>query len=304
MIAGCDRASPRLKDALLVRSSIVGDVIVYRARRLNAVVQREIDRLARDLPDLKIFVVCYEPGYLSARHSIPGKSYCYGWKDLGSLPYPQKLCANSDDAVSQPQAQSGYKKFSGEMTAGHHDLAVMKFFLDCPDFDRYWLIEDDVRCSGPWTDIFGELAKSNADLLMTVVQNYLEVPKWYWWHSLVTGKDTLPRAEQLKGFTPFCRLSGACMRAVDQKYREGWGGHYEVTWPNIALVSGLSVEDVGGEGSYTPTDRRGRFYVCTPGSAHLFPGTFVFRPCFHDMGVSEFGRDVTVRTMLWHPVKA
>jgi hypothetical protein len=35
----------------------------------------------------------------------------------------------------------------------------------------------------------------------------------------------------------------------------------------------------------------------------LFPGTFVYRPPFYDMGVSEFGKDVTPHTMLWHPVK-
>jgi len=189
------------------------------------------------------------------------------------------------------------------MVNGHHDLAVISFFLVHPHFERYWLIEDDVRYSGPWTEIFTELARSSADLLMTVVQNHAEAPGWYWWNTLVTGNEVVPPSQLVRGFLPFCRVSAACLQAIDRKYRQGWGGHYEVTWPCIAGASGLSIEDIGGQGSYTPAERRGRFYTCTSSSGALFPGTFVFRPPFHDTGVSEFGKDVMPQTMLWHPVK-
>ena len=280
------------------------DAVLYRARQVTPVVRRETDRLARDLPDLKIFIVCYDPDYQSALHSTPGKFYCYGMRDLHGLPYPQKLSnVNWADPTSQPISEPMDIRFFRKMAMGHQDLPVMKFFLDHPDFDRYWVIEDDVRCSGPWSDIFTELAPSCADLLMTAVQNYSEVPRWHWWNHLVTGNDVLPLDEQVKGFPPFTMLSAACLQAVDRKYRRGWGGHYEVTWPTIARASGLRIEDIGGEGSYTPAERRGRLYACTLGSWHLFPGTFVFRPAFHDTGVSEFGKDVTTCTMLWHPVK-
>jgi hypothetical protein len=219
------------------------------------------------------------------------------------LPYPQKLGEVNWDDPKSPTSNSPNMKFFRDMVMGHQDLPALRFFLDHPDFDRYWLIEDDVRCSGPWTDIFDELTRSNADLLMSVVQDHAEVPGWHWWNSLITGNDTLPTGERVKGFLPFCGLSAACMQAIDRKYQEGWGGHYELTWASIALFSGLVIEDIGGDGTYTPAERRGRFYSCTPGSWHLFPGTFVYRPPFHDIDVSEFGKSVTSSSMLWHPVK-
>ena len=279
------------------------DAILYRARKVTPIVQREINRLSSDLPDISIFIVCYDPEYRTSVDSVPGKIYCYGQADLHGLPYPQKMSkVNWTDPTLRPEPSD--KRFFREMKMGHQDLPVMKFFLDHPHFDRYWVIEDDVRCSGPWTDIFVELAQTRADLLMTVVQGYSEVPSWHWWNTLITGEEVVPVDRQVKGFPPFTRLSAACLAAVDQKYRELWGGHYEVTWPTITRASGLSIEDIGGRGSYTPAERRGRFYTCTLATWHLFPGTFVFRPPFHDMGVSRFGERMTSQTMLWHPVKA
>jgi hypothetical protein len=280
------------------------NAILYRARRVSPIAQREIDRLSRELPDFAIFVVCFQPEYESARDSEPGRVYCYGQRDLHSLPYPGKLCrVDWDDPTSRPPAETGNGKFFRTMEPGQHDLAIMRFFLDHPDFDRYWLIEDDVRCSGPWTDIIDELAQSKADLLMTVVQKFAQNPRWNWWNTLVTGEEALPSRRRMKGFTPFCRLSAACCRAIDEKYRHGWGGHYEVSWPTIARASGLSIEDVGGNGSYTPRKRRGRFYNSSNMAWALFPGTFIFRPPFQDTGESEFGKEITDHTMLWHPVK-
>jgi hypothetical protein len=294
----------RLKRLTALRRNTAGDAIIYRARRADPLVQREIDRLNRELPDVKVFLVCYQPNYQSARHSIPGKIYCYGQGDLHRLPYPQKLSAvDWADPTVQPPHELFSKKFFRDMEWGHQDLPIMKFYLEHPEFDRYWVIEDDVRCSGSWTNIFAELVRSSADLLMTVVANHSEVPEWNWWDDLITGKEVVPFEERVKGFLPFCRLSSACLRAIDLKYRQGWGGHYEITWANIARASGLLIEDIGGEGAYTPAERRGRFYTCPIGSWHLFPGTFIFRPPFHDTGVSEFCRDVTTESMLWHPVK-
>lgn len=262
------------------------EAIIYRTRRVDPIVRREVERLAHDLPHCQIFIVCYQRDYKSAMHSTPGEVYCFGQRDLHDLPYPRKV---DDVNWNDP--------------TGHHDLPVLKFFLQQDEFDWYWVIEDDVRCSGPWTGTFRELARSDADLLMTVVQDYDEVTDWHWWSSLVTGDEIVPTADRVKGFGPFCRLSRTCLRAIDRKYREGWGGHFEVTWPNIARASGLTIEDVGAHGKYTPAARQGKFYTCTVGSWHLFPGTFVFRPPFHDTGASEFGKHLTPHSMLWHPVK-
>jgi hypothetical protein len=283
----------------------VRDAILYRARDVNPVVEREVKRLTRDLHGVDIFIVCYQPEYESAVHSVPGKVYCYGQRDLHGLPYPAKLCkVDWSDPTKRPPSEEGSEQFFLTMGFGNQDLVILKFFLDNPEYDRYWMIEDDVRCSGSWGEVFAELDNSGADLLLTVVQNYWEVPNWYWWTHMSTGDETVALDQRVKGFLPFCRVSAACLKAIDEKYRQGWGGHYEVTWPSIARASDLLIEDIGGRGAYTPAERRGRFYTCTSGTWHLFPGTFVFRPPFHDMGVSEFGKDVTPHCMLWHPVKS
>lgn len=281
------------------------NAILYRARSVTPIVQREIDRLSRELPDFKLFVICFQPEYDSARDSHHERVFCYGQRDLHTLPYPGKIAPiDWAQPLSRPQSETENGKYFRDMVPGQHDLAIMRFFLDHPDFDRYWTIEDDVRCSGPWTDIMGELGQSNADLLMTIVQKYSEKPNWDWWNSLNTGSDTVPTRRRIRGFTPFCRLSAACCRAIDAKYRQGWGGHYEVTWPTIADTSGLSIEDIGGEGSFTPRKRRGRLYTSSNKNFCLFPGTFIFRPAYHDTGKSEFGHGIIDETTLWHPVKS
>ena len=278
--------------------------ILYRARKVEPVVQREVGRLCADLPEVSVFVVCYHPEFRSDVDSIPGSLYLYGQRDLHRLPYPNKLCqVDWDNPTRRPNGPEQSERFLLAMEYGHQDLPVLKFFLDHPEFEHYWLIEDDVRWSGSWADIFAELSNSSADLLATAVQNYSEEPGWYWWKHVETGTETLPIRLRVKGFFPFCRLSRAFLGAVDQKYRQGWGGHYEVSWPSIARCSTLSIEDIGGHGTFTPPERRGRFYTCTTGTPYLFPGTFVYRPAFRDTGVSEFGKGVTPDCMLWHPVK-
>ena len=36
-----------------------------------------------------------------------------------------------------------------------------------------------------------------------------------------------------------------------------WGGHYEFTLPTSALAAGARIEDLGGDGPFTPPERRG-----------------------------------------------
>jgi len=56
-----------------------------------------------------------------------------------------------------------------------------------------------------------------------------------------------------------------------------------------------------GTGSFTPAERRGRYYQNTPSEWSQFPGTFVYRPCFADRNL--FGPQCHFTGTLWHPVK-
>lgn len=260
------------------------DVVVYRARRITPVVSREVERLRRELPGCKVVLVAYQPHYKWREDSAD--EHFFGAEDLRSLLYEAKNAA-----------------VNWNNPTGHHDLPVLAYYLRNPSFDRYWVIEDDVRFSGPWSHLFEELSASGADLLMTAVQNFAENPGWYWWNSLLSPGTEVSQQHRVKGFGPFCRLSNPLLAAIDRRYRDGWGGHFELAWPVICLTSNLTLEDVGGNGSYTPPGRQGRLYANTPLSWSLFPGTFVFRPRFQEDGKSEFSKGVFNHPKLWHPVR-
>jgi hypothetical protein len=69
-----------------------------------------------------------------------------------------------------------------------------------------------------------------------------------------------PLQSQTKAFQPFCRLLKRALQAIHAAYRDGVGGHYGVTWATICRMAGLTVEDVGGYGRYTPPRRLGKHY--------------------------------------------
>jgi hypothetical protein len=263
------------------------DVVVYRTRGINAIVSREIERLRSELPDYAIAVVSYQWNYVATDGDRGKPQYCYSQQDLEGLPYPRKK-----------------RDLDWRHPIGGNDLPALKFYRDHPEYDAYWVIEDDVRFSGPWHLLFDELRQSAAALLMTAVEVRRQNPAWHWWPSLVTADDELPDALMTKGFGPFLRASNACLAAIDRKYQAGWGGHAEVTWPTACRAAGLGLEDIGGNGAFTPSARRDRFYSNTPANWHLFPGTFVYRPAFRETGVSEFAGGFFGQPMLWHPVKS
>ena len=56
-----------------------------------------------------------------------------------------------------------YRMIGPSFSPGHTNFPLLQFFRDHPDFDHYWLIENDVRFSGDWYfffDTFGKFYKS------------------------------------------------------------------------------------------------------------------------------------------------
>jgi len=206
----------------------------------------------------------------------------------------------ADDLTALPDpGKTG--RFDPANFIGNADLVPMKFFLDRSECDCYWIIEYDVRFSGAWPVLFADLSSSGADLLWTTMQTWAESPNWAHWSTLNTGGENLQLNRRVKGFIPFCRASHALLSACDARYRGGWSGYSEVLWPTIASLAGLRLEDIGGNGSFTPAERRGRYYQNTPSEWSQFPGTFVYRPSFADRNL--FGPQYHFAGTLWHPVK-
>lgn len=261
------------------------DVVLYYSHVDSPAVRREVATLRSQLDvryDIIVVGYCRSPDALDGINGVPTRAYVES--ELRALPYPGKL------ALFKPNDQRG-----------NCDLVPMRFFQDQPDYERYWIIENDVRFGGDWSTLFAELAASDADLLATTTQTHSDNPDWSLWHTLATGGEEIPLEHRVKGFIPFGRVSRRLFQACDARYREGWRGHTEVLWPTIAIKAGLRVEDIGGNGPFTPSERRGRHYYNTPHHWSLFPGTFVFRPAFSDRYLA--GPKSQFPGWLWHPVR-
>jgi hypothetical protein len=285
MLACLGRNRPAFANGREAAANEKREAVLYYTHFCSPAVLREVARLRNELDgryDIFALGYCRSAGALDGLDCVPALEYSAD--DLLALPYPGKT-----------------GRFDPANFFGNADLVPMKFFLDRPDYDYYWIIEYDVRFSGAWPELFEDLSCSGADLLCTTMQTWAENPKWAHWETLKTGGEDVPLERRVKGFLPFCRLSPALLAACDARYRKGWNGHSEVIWPTVASLECLGLEDIGGDGSFTPAERHGRYYRNTPSEWSQFPGTFVFRPSFADRNL--FGPECHFTGTLWHPVK-
>ncbi len=180
---------------------------------------------------------------------------------------------------------------------GHVDLPVLHFFRAHPGFDRYWVVEYDVRFTGRWSTLFGAFDESGADFLSTALRRAEDDPRWPSWGTLRGPQpwDGANLRDRVCSFMPIYRASVAAMRTMDAAYREGWTGHLETVWPTLLLRAGLTVEDIGGDGPFVRPGNRNRHYTCAPLNRDLQPGTFAFLPALPCAGPR--------RNRLYHPVK-
>lgn len=170
------------------------------------------------------------------------------------------------------------------------------------DADFTWLMEFDVDFSGHWEKFFAQFADNDADLLTTTLVPRTESAGWYWWQTARTPDHVRPE-HVYRAFLPLTRVS----RRLAQQYvrrmnEEGWAGHYEFTIPTVALLSGMTVEDIGGNGNLCPVPRRNRNYSNTPDDGFLSPGTFTCHR-FRDSYFLEAPESFEVADMLYHPIK-
>lgn len=219
-------------------------------------------------------------------------------------PVPPRLQDVPHHFVTTPEirnpaypGKSGGKEWS-IWAGGHPDLVMLHFAQAHPHYERYWLIEYDVRFSGSWATLFDAFEDNDADFLTTSLRTAKDNPDWPYWDTLHQPEESGARLrdeERVVGFVPILRASRAGIDAVDAAYRAGWTGHCEVTWPTIIRRAGLRIEDIGGRGPFTAEANRERFYTNNPNAWGLRPGGFAYKPARYAGGLH--------RNMLWHPVK-
>lgn len=47
----------------------------------------------------------------------------------------------------------GYSPIEERLLPGSNHFPLLKFYREHPDYDYYWMVEDDVRFSGDWNDV-------------------------------------------------------------------------------------------------------------------------------------------------------
>ena len=256
------------------------NVVIFQAHTMDWFSRRALRKLATELKGYAdVFIqglAGEERAFPEASHGLPCTKYSRD--GLLALPYPEKT-----------------RPAEWKLVPGNTDLMLLSLWREHPDYDYYWIVEYDVRYTGNWRRFLQKFDWCHADVLGTNVLRYRDTPDWNHWRSLVVPRDVDCVTEPIRAFLPLCRMSAAACAAVDAAYRAGWGGHNEVVWPTVACHDGLIVEDIGGEGPFTPEPRRGKFYTSTPKALSLTPGSFGYRP------MRPFGSPVPGR--LSHPVK-
>ncbi|MBB5353726.1 hypothetical protein HNR46_003987 [Haloferula luteola] len=136
--------------------------------------------------------------------------------------------------------------------------ATLEAFLSTGD-PFFWLIDEQVYFEGDWNEFFESFSRCDVDLLATVVRRRSEEPDWHWWRSL-KAPDDHSAADGVAAMLPLARLSRAAAEAVMEGLKNGWSGHHEAVVPTLVAGAGLQIEDIGGEGSFTPEGRSGCWY--------------------------------------------
>ena len=185
-----------------------------------------------------------------------------------------------------------------DLLPGNVHLVALDFFSHHRDFEYYWFIEYDVVFSGNWATLFAGVLDDPADLLAAHVRSLAEEPRWPWWSTLHFPDTALPQPLWLRAFFPVYRISRGGLRAVSERVKLGWSGHFEALIPCAIASATLSISDLGGSGTRTPAERRHLFYSSFSSNAgeSLNAGTLRHRPAH----IFPLLRSNTI----YHPIKA
>ena len=212
-------------------------------------------------------------------HDIDGRKirqYVYGKDAIPSLGYPQK---------------GSTKPF--RLIPGNTDLCVLLFWRAHPDYGRYWVMEDDVEYSGDPALLFTNLRKIDGDLLATHLAKWF--PEWDYSSNFKSGSIVLAPDDLWLCFLPFFAIKPASLSIIDQRYKEGWDGHNEMTWATILKHSKCQIVDIGGSGPYVALENRNKYYLGGGQPKFAKGGSF------GTLNIRLFPG--SAHNILWHPVK-
>ena len=154
----------------------------------------------------------------------------------------------------------GYTPIEQQLLPGSNHFPLLKFYLSYPNYDYYWLIEDDVYFNGNWDSFFNLFTTHSFDLISAYLKIYQEEPEWPWWKTLHTGNECLDNNNKIHSFNPVYRLSVRALSYIHEALSNGWSGHHEVLIPTLLSLRGCSIADMGGDGYYVIKGFRNKLY--------------------------------------------
>lgn len=190
-----------------------------------------------------------------------------------------------------------YPRLPGHGLIDHPHFPLLDFFRSHPVYDRYWVIEYDVRYSGDWNHFFRSVESFGHDLITSHIRRHSDEPWWYWWNTLQHPSKRIPRERYLRSFNVIYGVSRAALEFLHDSLIDGWQGHPEVSFPTLLSEGGFRLLDLGGDGDFTLPEFRNRFYTSWATSGgYLSPfGTMRHRPARAVAG--------GMPDKLYHPVK-
>ena len=227
--------------------------------------------------------------------SGPDISVCWLLDVASGVTPPAEFQSETQTYDSRRFADFGFATFGPKMLPGHCHFPVLDFYLHNPRITKLWVVEYDVRFTGPWSKFFDLMTSSDADLLTCHVRTPDQEPGWFWWGTLRDPSGSLPQEiHTLRAFLVIARFSAKALDTLIASHRAGWRGHQEAIIPTLVSQAGLHIDDINdvaqraeGRAVYTSVD--------DPLGTLEELGTLRFRPARIRAGIR--------RGMLYHPVK-
>jgi len=193
----------------------------------------------------------------------------------------------------------GFKPIEKSLLPGSNHFPLFSFYNSYPDFDYYWVIEDDVYYNGHWNNFFNNFSPNSirSDFISAHFKSFEQDPYWFWWNSLKKNGDSENLPAKLSSFNPIYRISKEAIIYLDQKMKDGWIGHHEILIPTLLYNAGFSLLDFGGDGPFCFAKNINKFYknsFCTiKDQAHH--SSLRYRPLVLNDEITD--------NIIYHPVK-
>lgn len=156
--------------------------------------------------------------------------------------------------------QSGYKPIGDSLVPGNAQIPVLRFFVEHPHYDYYWVIEDDVCFSDNWKKFFNTFDKDASDLLASYITHYNDDTTWTWWYTFSSAGKAVKPSDMVRSFNPIYRLSNRALKVIHEKMSRGWSGHFEVLIPTILSTQGMKMTDLGNNKNINYVNNEYHFY--------------------------------------------